>query len=211
MADEQSEYDMGALRVTRKEARAVLDRQIETLNDIDDKAAHTLRLNVLVLGVVLTIASILASSEATPAAMRVVNEVVVAGVVATGFSMVGAFWAYTGTSYRTGVGRSDVRTALGRRPPEGEWLTALLYSYTVWMKRNERANRRDGYALFVSHLFLLLSMGYYASGVVYGVFVRTDAMWIPVLLVLGHGLATCLVLLAPRFVGELPVLDRLRW
>ncbi|USZ68694.1 hypothetical protein NGM10_02890 [Halorussus salilacus] len=209
MADEQSEYDVSTLRVTRREARAVLDRQIEALNDIDDKAAYTLRLNVLVLGVVLTVASILASSEATPTAVRVVNEVVAAGAVASGFSMVGAVWAYTGTSYRTGVGRSDVRTALGRRPAETEWLAVLLYSYTIWMKRNEQANRQDGFALFVSHLFLLLSMGYYAGGVVYGVFVGSD-VWLAVLLVLGHALVTCIVLFVPRVATGIPLIERFR-
>lgn len=210
MADEQAEYDVDSLRVTREEAKAVLDRQIETLNDIDDKAADTLRLNVLVLGVVLTVASILSSNEATPTVVRVVNEIAFAGAVASGFSMVGAVWAYTGTSYQTGVGRSDVRTALSRRPEETEWLAALLYSYTVWMKRNERANRQDGFALLLSHFFLLLSMGYYAGGVVYGVFVRSNAFWLPVMLILGYGFVTSIVLLGPRFVTEMAVFDRLR-
>lgn len=181
--DEPSEYDVDSLRVTREEARAALDHQIEALDDIDDKAAHTLRLNVLLLGVVLTMASVFASNNATPAIGRMANSPVVAGTLASGISMVTSIWVYSSTSYRTGTGPSDVRQFLSRNPPEEELLAALVYSYAAWMERNSQLNRRDGFTLFVSHLFLSLSTSYYAIGVLVGLAFPRSAWWVSLLAV----------------------------
>ena len=177
MADEGSEYDVESLRVTREEAREALDHQIAALSDIDDKAAQTLRLNVLLLGVVLTIASVLASSEATPPIGRIANGLVVAGAVVSAVSIVTSIWTYTSTSYRTGTGPSELRSLLSRKPPEEELLAALLYNYAAWMERNSRLNHREGVTLFVSHVSLFFSMGYYASGVVFGLAFPRAGSW----------------------------------
>lgn len=187
MADEESAYDVESLRVTREEAREALDHQIAALNDIDDKAAHTLRLNVLLLGIILTMASVLASSNATPTIEGIVNSFVVAGTLASGVSMVTSIWAYTSTSYRIGTGPSDVRALLPRNPPEDEWLAALLYNYVAWMERNSRLNRRDAFALFVSHVCLFVSMGYYAVGVGVGLFFPQMDWWLSLLAAAGLG------------------------
>lgn len=181
MADEQSEYDVESLRVTRDEAREALDHQIEALNDLDDKAAQTLRLNVLLLGVVLTVASVLVSSKTTPTIGRMANGPVVAGVAVSAVSMVMSIWVYTSRSYRVGTGPSDLHASLSEKPPEEELLTALLYNYATWMERNSRSNKRDGAALFVSHLCLLLAMGYYASGVVFGLYGLRANWWLSLL------------------------------
>ena len=56
-------HDVEALRLTQKETRAVLDHQIQTFNDIDDKAARTSPLDAILLGLILTAASFLAQSD----------------------------------------------------------------------------------------------------------------------------------------------------
>lgn len=180
MSDERSEYDVESLRVTRAEAREALNHQIDALNDIDDKAAHTLRLNVLLFGIVLTLASVMASSDSTPAIGRMVNGLVVAGAVASAVSMLTSIWAYTSRTYRPGTGPSDVRGFLSHNPPEGELLAVLLDNYAAWMERNSRLNRRDGFILFVSHVCLFLAMGYYTSGVVFGLYAPRTRPWVSI-------------------------------
>ncbi|WP_135826644.1 hypothetical protein [Halorussus ruber] len=175
MGDEQSDggesvYDVASLRVTRDEARAVLDQQTEAIGEIHDKGIQVLRLNVLLLGLVLTLASILASSTTTPDIERMANGFLAAGVVTSITSMVAAVRTYSNTSFRVGAGAADVRKVLRQTPAEDEWLAALLYNYTTWMKQNTLANRRNALMLFVSHVFLFLSMGYYVGGVVYGLY-----------------------------------------
>lgn len=182
MTDERSKYDVESLRVTREEAREALDHQIDALNDIDDKAVQTLRLNVLLLGVVLTLASVLASSTVTPVIRRMANSLLVAGVVSSAASMVTAIWVHTSTPYRVGAGPADLHASLSEKPPEDELLAALLYNYATWMEQNARLNRRDGIALFASHVCLFLAMGYYASGVVFGVYVSHVEWWYSLLI-----------------------------
>lgn len=215
MADEQpdggqSEYDVASLRVTREEAREALDHQIDALNDIDDKAAQTLRLNVLLLGAVLTTASILVSSNGTPPIRRMVNGLVVAGAIVSAFSMVTSIWAYASTSYRTGTGPSDVRALLSRSPTEKELLTALLYNYAMWMERNARQNRRDGFTLFVSNVCLFLAMGYYASGIAFGFYLSDVGEWVSILVVVVLGFFMTLSVVAIRHRLSVRFLEAVR-
>lgn len=210
MADEQDSYDVDSLRVTREEARAALDHQIEALDDIDDKAAHTLRLNVLLIGVVLTMASVFASSNATPPIGRVANSLVVAGTLASGISMITSIWVYSSTSYRTGAGPSDVREFLSRNPPEGELLAALVCSYAAWMERNSQLNRRDGFTLFVSHAFLSLSTSYYTIGVLVGIVFPELEWWVSLSAVAVVGLLVGAAVFALRYRLGVMLLKSLR-
>lgn len=196
MADERASSEVESLRVTREEACEVLNRQAEAIHDIERKAIHTFRLNVLLLGAVLTVGSLLAGNGTTPEIGRVVNDLVIAGVGASGASIVMSILAYAGSGYQTGIGASDVRTVLRRQVTEDEWLTALLYSYTVWMKRNETANRRDGIVLYIGQFFLFLSVSYYATGVVYGLYIPPDSQLPIRILALVYGLGTGLLLLS---------------
>lgn len=198
MADESSEYDVESLRITREEARASLDQQIEALDDIDDKAAHTMRLNVLLLGVVLTLASVLASSAGTPTIRQLANFPLAVGVLTTGASTVLSIWAYTSTSYRTGTGPSDVRTFLSKNLQEDEWLAVLCYSYAAWIERNSRLNHRDGFVLFLSHVSLFFSMGYYAVGIVFGLYFPQPEWWFSLLVVVGLGILMGITVAAVR-------------
>ena len=51
MSDDWTECREG---VTYQEARTVIDHQIDTLSDIDDKALRTVRLTIVLVGVLAT-------------------------------------------------------------------------------------------------------------------------------------------------------------
>lgn len=199
MADNPTNRDVESLEVTRKEACEALDRQIEAINDIERKAVHAFRLNLLLLGAVLTIASLLADSSTTPKISTVENGLVLAGLGMSGVSIVASILAHTGSRCQTGIGADDVRTVLRRGMPEEEWLTALLYSYTVWMKRNETASRRSGLVLYASQFFLFLAISYYVAGIVYA---SSGSQFPTGILVLGYGLGATVLLLVSSVLTE---------
>lgn len=78
---------------------------------------------------------------------------------------------------------------LSCNPPEDEWLAALLYNYVAWMERNSRLNRRDAVALFVGHVCIFFSMGYYAVGVAFGLFFPQVEWWFSLLAAIGLGVS----------------------
>lgn len=204
-ADDEREYDIETLRLTHQEARDVLDHQINTVNDIDDKASHTLRLNILLLGLLLTISSLFVSNQSIPGIARFWSPAIALGLLFTGGSIVTALWAYTSTQVQVGPDPADVERLRTNRYSEREWLVLLLRSYAAWMAQNERANRRDGFTLFVSHTLLLVEIGYYAFGILWGLFVPSWPLWIHIVILLALFPVLLIIIIFPR----LSVADRI--
>lgn len=158
------EHDLEALRATQKEARAVLDHQIQTFNDVDNKAAKTSRLNGLLLGLLLTAASFLAQAEAFDVAPYF-NIYTGLGVVLLIISFILAITTYTTTNIETGVGPNDIRRLVDKRYSEKGWLILLLRSEAAWMEENERRQTINGSLLTASHVALILAILLIAGGV----------------------------------------------
>lgn len=204
-ADDEREYDIEALRLTQQEARNVLNHQIDIVNDIDDKASYTLRLNILLLGLLLTISSLFVSNQSTPAIDRFGSPAIGLGILFTGSSIVTALWAYTSTQVQVGPDPEDIERLRTNRYTERDWLVLLLRSYTVWMAQNERANRRDGFTLFVSHTLLFIELGYYSFGILWGLFVPNWPLWLHLVILVALFPLLVLVVVFPR----LPIADRI--
>lgn len=103
----QSE-DVEVLRSSREEARTVLDHQIQLLSEIHAKALRTIRITVLVLGVIL-------SSTAFPETRQFVNWLTVAGVTSLVFAILSGLVAYTASNPNFGTSPDylfDVRTTV---------------------------------------------------------------------------------------------------
>lgn len=149
-----SSHDADALRRTQSETRAVLDHQIQTFNDVDNKAARTFRLDAILLGLVLTAVSFVARADSYDIVLYA-NVYTVVGLVALIVSFVLAVLTYTTTSIETGLGPSDVERLVEERYSEREWLVLLLRSEAEWMRRNERQQTINGALLTASHAALL--------------------------------------------------------
>jgi hypothetical protein len=200
----EESHDLEALRTTHEEARAVIDHQIDAINDVDDKAAYSLRLNILLLGLLLTISSLMIGNQNTPPIQKFVNPIVGLGVICSGLSIVAAIWAYTSTRTETGPGPNDIELYLEQKYDQEEWLDVLVRNYARWMRQNARSNRRDSSALFVSHLFLFLQMGYYALGIGWGLYVPNTTIY---QVIAGTALFT-IVQLVLLFFPRLPIGNR---
>lgn len=151
------EHDLEALRTTQSEARAVLDHQIRTFNDVDNKAARTFRLDAVLLGLILTGVSFLVRSQSFDIGPYV-NAFSLGGVVALVLSFVVAVVTYTSTSIQTGLGPVDVQRLVDERYNETEWLVLLLRSEAEWMRRNERQQNINGVLLTISHAALIAAV-----------------------------------------------------
>lgn len=55
--------DIEALRLAREESRAVLDHQIDLLDDIDDKAMRTTRLALLLVALIVSVGQLMSPDQ----------------------------------------------------------------------------------------------------------------------------------------------------
>lgn len=205
----EGDPDIGSLRTTHDEAREVINLQIETINNIDNKAAYTLRLNIIIVGVLLTIASLLTGNEPTPGLERFPNSAVLVGNLFSAFSFVASLWTYTSTKKETGPGPTDLTRLRKHEYNEKRWLKVLLKAYASWMKKNEDVNRRDSMALFLAHIFLFMAIGYYAFTIVWGIWFHTWSDWIMYALLVILLVALPVIVVLPRIPYVEPVTDYL--
>lgn len=160
-----SDHDIEALRKTQSEARAVLDHQIQTFNDVDNKAAKTSRMALLLLGLILTAVSFLLQSNGLDLSPYI-NGFSISGVGLLIFSFIAAIATYTTTSIQTGIGPSAIQRLVDEKYTEKEWLILLLRSEAGWMEENEQLQSRNATLLTVSHALLILAVVALVVGVV---------------------------------------------
>lgn len=160
-----AESDVDVLHVAREEARATLEAQLSTLDDIDEKAVSVFRLNVALVGVLLSALSVAASSDVAVAG-ALVNPWVGAGVGLFVLSAAAAGLTYTAGGQQVGAGPAGLEAATDRS--ERAYLTWLVESYADWIRYNERTNRRTALLVTLSILgtvagALALSVGVVAA------------------------------------------------
>jgi hypothetical protein len=143
------ESEVEALRIAREEARETLDGQLAALDDIDSKALSMFRLNVALVGVLVSALSFAAASEVT-AATALVNPAVGAGVASFALSATAAGLTYTASGQHVGIGPTALEAATDRT--EREFLSSLLSSYADWLRYNERTNERKALLVTLSVL-----------------------------------------------------------
>lgn len=134
------------LTLAREEGQRTIDNQIETFNDIDDKAARILRMNLLVLSILLTGFSIVATDGNlvdSGLARELENWYVFAGVVSILVSTILAAFTYTGSNYRSGMSGRDLENKILNadiQPIDALYDTAEGYS--EWAQHNFKVNTR---------------------------------------------------------------------
>ena len=161
MSDSSSDdASVESLRIAREEARRTLDAQLSTLDDIDAKALSVFRLNVAVVGVLLSVLSFAAASDAT-AVGGVLNPAVGAAVGLFVLSAAAAGLTYATAGQRVGADPPGLE-GMGDRS-EAAALAHLVDGYADWIRRNQRTNLRK--ALLVTLAILGTVAGTLALGV----------------------------------------------
>lgn len=147
------------------EAREVLDSQIDTLSDIDDKAMWTLRMIVLVFGLLLTALSLAVRTEVNSLG-RFANPFTVLGIGALIGGLLSSVIAYSHTRFKPGPSSRDIKNLLERELDESRYRASVLRSYQLWILHNRSSIERDSTLLFLCQMFLIVGITSLAVGII---------------------------------------------
>lgn len=156
-SESQSQPDIEVLRSARAESRAVSDHQLAVLAEIDEKAIWSVRTALIVLGLLISVAS-LAEGSTIRSVSTLVSVFAVAGTLALLFTVWFGMFTYHWSFEAFGISPQERKTALSGRVDERAWLRELLTEgYAVWIERQTSFNVYNNRFLAVTHL--LLSLG----------------------------------------------------
>lgn len=147
------------------EAREVVDNQVDTLSDIDDKAMWTLRIIVLVFGLLLTALTIAVRAEVDTLA-RFVNPFTVFGTGALVLGLLTSVVAYSHTRFKPGPSSRDIKELLERDLDRGRYRESVLRSYQHWILHNRHSIERDSTLLFLCQMLLVVGIASLAAGII---------------------------------------------
>lgn len=177
----------------------MIDVQIHTIDGIDEKAAQASRLITLLAGLILTVTSVLVTTEAfqITAATVIGYSMIGLGSVSLFVALVAAIITYLSSKFLYGpkavLGRSLINadSSVGSE----EYMELLLRGYSTAITTNKRVIERNADRFRWSLLFLLVSLFYLFGG-----------GWLLVLPggtvtdILVFGLVTLAALLASRYI-----------
>jgi len=168
MVDDDHDEEAELLSVAREEAHRTIDNQIQTLDDIDSKAARILRINLVLLSIVLTGFSIASSStEANPAGFEIVqllNNYTYTGLILLLLSTAVAGVTYTASNMKAGVSPNDLQSVLDNDYSAQQNLEGIIESYANWIERNYRVNAKNAPLGTLTTLLLIAAMAFLALG-----------------------------------------------
>lgn len=160
--------DLQTLRHVCGEAKTSIDNQIEKIHQEEKKASSITRLNLLLIGVLVSGVSLGIHTEGL-LIDQLLNTHLVLGVVFLVLSTVGASMAYISTEFTTGISDEGVHDVLADRPDESEYLRDLARYYETWLDKNHKAHRLNTYLITWSMIFSIWGLFLSLGGVIVGV------------------------------------------
>lgn len=157
--------DVEALRRLLGRSEKIVEKQLDTLTDTDDKALRTVRVEAVLLGAIATAAQIAPESIPVNVWMELGGTFVVASIVA-------GIFTYSSSSPDLGPGPRDVHETLVEDPTETCLYLELLDEYRESIDHNRGVVFDSARYLYVTQALLVL-------GIVFG--------GIGILIVLGGG------------------------
>lgn len=158
---DEREGDVEVLRSGREEARVVLDHQLQFLSEMHTKALRTVRITILVFGLVL-------SATAFPRSEQYLNPFTVAGIGSLASSILFGLVTYSVSNSQLGVGPNYLLDARTMSYRESEWLDLLLSGYSEWIEDMERLNDSTIVALTTTQIFLGIGVVFLVLGFISG-------------------------------------------
>ncbi|WP_115865727.1 hypothetical protein [Halorussus litoreus] len=149
------------------EARETLDTQVENLNDIDTKAIRILRINVLLIGLILSALTFSANNPIVPF-RRFLNVYLGTGIFLLIGSSATAGLTYTSSDSRAGVSKPNITTMLREDLTAEELNLVLSKSYAKWIRENQSTEILNSFFSTSTILLLIYAVTYLALGVYHG-------------------------------------------
>jgi hypothetical protein len=165
--DDTPSNDVDILPIAREEAHRTIENQIQTLDDIDSKAARILRINLVLLGILLTGLSIATPSQGSAPFSYddLANVYNYAGIVFLLLSTGVAAITYTASSLQAGIGPNDLREILDNDFTDRQNLAGLVDSYADWIEYNYQINSKNAPLGTLTLLLLIFAMASVTLGV----------------------------------------------
>lgn len=153
-------------KLARKEARETIDKQSETLSDIDEKAMQIFRVNVVLAGIIVSGISIaVKSNSATTTAL--LNPFTKFGTGLLFTATVFAAITYTSTTEEIGVSADDItERILDDRFDYDLVEESLAEAYSVWIASNYRANVQNALLFTLTLVTTVMAIYYFFIGAI---------------------------------------------
>jgi len=172
----------------RSEARETVDAQKETLADIDTKASQILRLNILLIGVIVSVLSFTAqngggSNSGVPSAGPFINLYMKLGVASLVLSTALAAMTYTASELDVGVSSDNLASLLGTNFSLDEAEELLVKNYIIRINFNRSTNIRNIPLITSTVVFVVTAVVLFALGI-YEAMVGAIPWWLSLLVVI---------------------------
>ena len=174
--------DSEQLGELRAEARATVDAQRETLTDIDTKASKILRLNIALVGILISVVSIatqLSSGQRSGVGTvePFLNSYTVLGVGALVLSTAFAAMTYTASELDVGVSSENLTKLLNSDFQQQETEVLLIQNYIMRINFNRSTNVRNIPLIQVTILLIVSAIISFALGLYHGI-AGTVPIWL---------------------------------
>lgn len=174
----------------RAEARETVNAQRETLTDIDTKASKILRLNIALVGILISVVSIATqlSSGQTSGVGTVepfLNSYTVIGVGALVLSTAFAAMTYTASELDVGVSSENLTKLLKSDFQQQETEVLLIQNYIMRINFNRSTNVRNIPLIQITILLIVSAIVSFALGLYHGIAGVVPAwLWLPSILLI---------------------------
>lgn len=210
LADIDFDGDPDQLSELRDEARETVDAQRETLNDIDTKASRILRLNVALIGILVSVLSIATqigpdSGSGSTGFEPFVNVYTEVGIGALVLSTAFAAMTYTASELDVGVSSENLADLLRADFESDETEELLVKNYIMRINFNRSTNVRNIPLIQMTIILVVSAIVAFVLGIYRGL-VGTVPVWIFVTavgLVVGVVVVSGLVAQVRRAVTDL--------
>lgn len=168
--------DIEVLEHACKEARTVLDHQIDLKNDIDDKSMRTARIITLALSVVVG----LIGFQNNTSLSGLLNGFMSLGVLLVAFSLIVLIISYFASDPKLGpspqyIEQDVLKSGLG----EHQYRKELLEAYAVWIENTGDAVQLNGAILSVGETLFAVGILSFILGLMERVWETSLLQWVP--------------------------------
>lgn len=162
--------DVDTLSELRAEARDTVDCQSDTLNDIDTKASKILRLNILLIGILVSVLSVAAQNgggdgASLSAVDSFINIYMEIGVSSLVLSTAFAAMTYTASELDVGVSSNNLFTILDADLSRKDVEELLVKNYIIRINFNRSTNIRNIPLIQLTIFFVVSAVVFFTLGV----------------------------------------------
>lgn len=153
--DLEYQGDVETVKELREEGRQTLNQQLDALDDIDEKAMSLLKVNVLIIGVVLSVLTFAADFQDGFTLGAFENLYVMIGIVFLLFSSVFAAITYTSSDTEGGFRAAAIHQAIDADLTKEEFYIGAASSYAKWIDFNYKTNVRNAPLITLTALLMI--------------------------------------------------------